>query len=244
MLAKNMLSILTGCQKNTKKMPTLGESSAVELKISHAFCPPLPIHSLFDRYEASMFQTYCWHGLQRGDLELCAAQHFDGTPFASDNCLTFCHEGFAFLVWQVTASKSSVEIVCVCVCVLNTSGWLNETTSKQFGLEHLRLHRFFAVRQCEWPSTVSPCDVFSTLPDIIPFLNKHWLSLFYVSTCSWNGPQKSETLSRHLLPPTKILTQSLWRGLLRKKSPARPNQHALRQAQFFHVWWCLPRFYV
>ena len=37
MLAKNMLSILTGCQKNTKKMPTLGESSAVELKISHAF---------------------------------------------------------------------------------------------------------------------------------------------------------------------------------------------------------------
>lgn len=100
------------------------------------------------------------------------------------------------------------------MCVLNTSGWLNETTSKQFGLEYLRLHRFFAVRQCEWPSTVSPCDVFSTLPDIIPFLNKHCLSLFYVSTCSWNGPQKSETLSRHLLPPTKILTQSLWRGLL------------------------------
>ena len=45
---------------------------------SSCICSPLPIHSLFDRYEASMFQTYCWHGLQRGDLELCAAQHFDG----------------------------------------------------------------------------------------------------------------------------------------------------------------------
>lgn len=86
-------------------------------------CSSLPIHSLFDRYEASMFQTYCWHGLQRGDLELCAAQHFDGTPFASDNCLSFCHEGFAFLVWQVTASKSSVEIVCVCVKHIGLTKW-------------------------------------------------------------------------------------------------------------------------